>query len=67
MDHATYQPRKTLVLAHAGNELVPHQCDNGHMWDALMFSVENKRWYYANAAGRFCPECGALRSEIENI
>jgi len=57
---STLMPKKT--------EAIHHNCDNGHVWFALMYPVPHKQeWVYVNRKQRWCPDCGQMQCDEEPI
>lgn len=52
-------------------ELIPHNCDNGHEWIAIMYPPPRKanasKWRYVNSQQQRCPHCGSPQSDEEII
>jgi hypothetical protein len=52
-------------------EIIPHNCDGGHTWTALMFppikTRKGDKWRYANTQQQWCPVCGRPQSDEEPI
>lgn len=65
-DH--FQCRPTPVLGPERCELVSHNCDNDHVWVALMaVRKDGTACRYIQAGERFCPKCGLPQAELEII